>query len=50
MQQIDEKIKGIQTKSDKSGIHIGILKQVYNRGMDHGKVDTGSFSPSTMGV
>ena len=33
MQQIDEKIKGIQTKSDKSGIPYGILKQVYNRGM-----------------
>ena len=32
MQQIDEKIKGIQTKSDKSGIPYGILKQVYNRG------------------
>ena len=33
MQQIDEKIKGIQNKSDKSGIPYGILKQVYNRGM-----------------
>tara|TARA_A100001011_G_scaffold49018_1_gene46787 strand:- start:138 stop:1337 length:1200 start_codon:yes stop_codon:yes gene_type:complete len=33
MQQIDEKIKGIQTKSEKSGIPYGILKQVYNRGM-----------------
>ena len=33
MQQIDEKIKGIQNKSEKSGIPYGILKQVYNRGM-----------------
>ena len=33
MQVMDEKIKGIQTKSDKSGIPYGILKQVYNRGM-----------------
>ena len=33
MQQIDEKIKGIENKSDKSGIPYGILKQVYNRGM-----------------
>ena len=33
MQQIDEKIKGIENKSEKSGIPYGILKQVYNRGM-----------------
>ena len=33
MQQIDEKIKGISNKSEKSGIPYGILKQVYNRGM-----------------
>ena len=33
MQKIDENIKGIQNKSEKSGIPYGILKQVYNRGM-----------------
>ena len=33
MEQIDEKIKGIENKSEKSGIPYGILKQVYNRGM-----------------
>ena len=33
MQQIDEKIKGIENNSEKSGIPYGILKQVYNRGM-----------------
>jgi hypothetical protein len=30
---LQEKIKGLETKSDKSGISYGILKQVYNRGM-----------------
>tara|TARA_Y100000004_G_scaffold172279_1_gene208979 strand:+ start:844 stop:1827 length:984 start_codon:yes stop_codon:yes gene_type:complete len=30
---LQEKIKGLETKSDKSGIPYGILKQVYNRGM-----------------
>ena len=33
MQKIDENKKGIQNKSEKSGIPYGILKQVYNRGM-----------------
>ena len=32
-EDLSEKIKGIQTKSEKSGIPYGILKQVYNRGM-----------------
>lgn len=31
--QIDEKIKGLENKSKKSGIPYGILKQVYDRGM-----------------
>ena len=30
---LQEKIKGLETKSEKSGISYGILKQVYNRGM-----------------
>ena len=32
-QQLDEKIKGLVTKSEKSGISYGILKKVYDRGM-----------------
>jgi hypothetical protein len=31
--QLDEKIKGLVDKSDKSGISYGILKKVYDRGM-----------------
>ena len=31
--QIQEKIEGLENKSDKSGISYGILKQVYDRGM-----------------
>jgi len=31
--QIQEKIEGLENKSDKSGIPYGILKQVYDRGM-----------------
>jgi len=32
-EQIDEKITGLQNKSDKTGIPYGILKKVYDRGM-----------------
>ena len=32
-EQLDEKIKGLVTKSEKSGIAYGILKKVYDRGM-----------------
>jgi len=32
-EQIQEKIEGLENKSDKSGISYGILKQVYDRGM-----------------
>ena len=32
-EQIQEKIEGLENKSDKSGIPYGILKQVYDRGM-----------------
>jgi len=31
--EINEKIEGIENKSEKSGIPYGILKQVYDRGM-----------------
>ena len=31
--QLDEKIKGLEKKSEKSGIAYGILKKVYDRGM-----------------
>ena len=33
MEPIEEKIKGLENKSKKSGIPYGILKQVYDRGM-----------------
>ena len=32
--QLDEKIKGLENKSKKSGIAYGILKKVYDRGME----------------
>jgi hypothetical protein len=32
-EQLDEKIKGLVTKAEKSGISYGILKKVYDRGM-----------------
>ena len=32
-EQLDEKIKGLEKKSEKSGIAYGILKKVYDRGM-----------------
>jgi len=32
--QLDEKIKGLENKSEKSGIAYGILKKVYDRGME----------------
>ena len=33
VEQLDEKITGLQNKSDKTGIPYGILKKVYDRGM-----------------
>ena len=33
-EQLDEKIKGLENKSEKSGIAYGILKKVYDRGME----------------
>ena len=33
-EQLDEKIKGLENKSKKSGIAYGILKKVYDRGME----------------
>ena len=35
--QLDEKIKGLEKKSEKSGIAYGILKKVYDRGMKLGR-------------
>jgi len=32
--ELDEKIKGLENKSEKSGIAYGILKKVYDRGME----------------
>ena len=43
---LDEKIDGLVKKSEKSGIPYGILKQVYNRGMDpYGVQDTDLTTP-----
>lgn len=33
-EQLDEKIKGLENKAKKSGISYGILKKVYDRGME----------------
>ena len=33
VEQLDEKIEGLQKKAEKSGIPYGILKKVYDRGM-----------------